>query len=178
MTGTRSAASVALTAVLALAGCTSAQPPADGGTPTSGGTGTAAPPGPGGTRTTEANGYEGSVHTSGLYDANWTVPDGQSVEVFNSVANPSLTSDKGTYGNLKVDADGSVSFGSGAPELSSAGGQFNGTGAKVTLDSTGQFVCAFTVDTDLVASGGAKLHIAGTMAVHWHPEGLGGLNCP
>src|SRR5207244_3958647 len=130
----------------------------------------------GGSGSGSGNGYEGKLTTSGLYDATWTVGPG-TVEVFNSVAFPSLVSDKGTFGNLKVGADDSVSFGSGATELTGHG-QFNGAGAKVTLDATGMFVCAFTVDTDLAGSDGAKVHVAGGMTVHWHPEGLGDLNCP
>ena len=106
------------------------------------------------------------------------MPAGAPAEVFNSVANPTLTSDKGTFGNIKVMPDGSVSFGSAAPELSK-NGSYDGTGAKVTLDQTGQFVCAFTVDSDLKGSqDGAILHLSGGLTVHWHPEGLGGLNCP
>ena len=71
--------------------------------------------------------------------------------------------------------DGVVSFGSAASELS---GQYSGTGAQVVLDETGGFVCSFTVDADVVAGDGTELHIAGGLTVHWHPEGLGGLNCP
>ena len=99
--------------------------------------------------------------------------------MFNSVAGHTLSSDQATFGNVTVQVDGSVYFTSGAPELSDHGGGYTGTGAQVTLDETDAFVCAFTVDTDLVASGdGAILHITGGLTVHWHPEGLGGLNCP
>lgn len=74
-----------------------------------------------------------------------------------------------------MEKDGAVSFGSAAPEFKS--GSYDGTGAQVILDSTSQFVCAFTVDTDLKGStDGSILHISGGMTVHWHPEG--GLNCP
>jgi hypothetical protein len=94
---------------------------------------------------------------------------------FNSVNNPTLTSDKGTFGNIAVKPDGSLSFGSAADGLS---GAYTGTGAKVTLDTTGQFVCSFTVDTDLTGSNDkAILHIAGGMTVHWS-LGTGEQNCP
>ena len=94
---------------------------------------------------------------------------------FNSVNNPSLTSDKGTFGNITVKPDGSLSFGSAATEFS---GSYKGTGAKVTLDTTGQFVCAFTVDTDLTGTNDkAILHITGGMTVHWS-LGVGEQNCP
>jgi hypothetical protein len=49
----------------------------------------------------------------------------------------------------------------------------------VTLDPSGQFVGAFTVDTDLTGhSDKAILHLAGSLTVHWHPEGVGAMNCP
>jgi hypothetical protein len=124
-----------------------------------------------------ATGYEGSVTSSGVYAATWSVAAGQEAP-FSAAGNPSLTSDKGTFGNIKVMPDGSVSFGSAATELVS-NSSYDGTGAKVTLDQTGQFVCAFTIDSDLKGNhDGAVLHLAGGMTFHWHPEGLGGLNCP
>lgn len=123
-------------------------------------------------------GYEGSLVTSGLYDAAWTVSPEAQTDPFNSVAGHTLISDKGTFGNVTVQPDGSISFGSGAPELSSHGLAYTGTGASVTLDETGGFVCAFTVDTDLASDDGTTLRVAGSLTVHWHPEGLGGLNCP
>ena len=89
-----------------------------------------------------------------------------------------VTSDKGTFGNVTVQPDGSISFGSAATELADHGLSWTGSGAQVTLDETAGFVCAFTVDTDVVTSDGTKLHIAGTMTAHWHPESAGGLNCP
>jgi hypothetical protein len=151
------------------AGTTSPEP---GGTPAGGGQGTGSGSG------NAANGYEGSLVTSGLYDASWSVSPEQAAEPFNSVGARTLTSDKGTYGNVSVALDGSVSFGSGAPELSQHGLEFAGSGAQTTLDASGAFVCAFTVDTDLTAGDGSTLHVAGTMTVHWHPEGLGDISCP
>ena len=122
-----------------------------------------------------ANGFEGSFKTSGLYSATWTVAKDAEPYPFNASTNPSVTSDKGTFGNIAVDPDGSVSFGSGATEFS---GAYKGTGAKVTLDTTGQFVCAFTVDIDLTGTNDkAILHVTGGMKVHWS-LGVGEQNCP
>jgi hypothetical protein len=122
-----------------------------------------------------ANGYEGSFKTSGLYSATWTVAAGRDPNPFNASDNPTVTSDKGTFGNIRVNPDGTLSFGSAATGLS---GSYNGTGAKVTLDTTGQFVCAFTVDTDLTGTNDkAILHITGSIKVHWS-LGVGEQNCP
>lgn len=123
------------------------------------------------------DGFEGTLTSSGVYLATWSVAPGSEANPFNSYNNPSLTSDKSTFGNIRVEADGSVSFGSGASEFKDS--SYDGTGAKVTLDSSGQFVCAFTVDTDLKGNhDSAVLHMSGGMTVHWHPIGVGGMNCP
>jgi len=158
--------------VALLAGCSgTASPPTEGSA-----SGPAAvEPTAGGQPAAGADGFEGSLVTSGGYDATWSVSPDMASNPFNSANNPTLVSDKGTFGNIKVTEDGSVSFGSGASELS---GQYAGTGADVTLDETGQFVCAFSVDTDVAAGDGSTLHVAGAMTVHWHPESAGGLNCP
>lgn len=123
------------------------------------------------------DGFEGTLTSSGQYAATWKVVADAEANPFNAYNNPSLTSDKGTFGNIAVQPDGSVAFGSGASELTN--GSYKGTGAKVTLDSSGRFVCAFTIDNDLTGStDGAILHMSGGMTVHWHPSGLGGINCP
>jgi len=122
-----------------------------------------------------AEGYEGKLVTSGFFAGTWTVAPGSDASPFNGVNAPSLKSDREPWGNLTVKEDGSVSFGSAAKEF--PGGQLKGTGAKVTLDKSGKFVCAFSVDTDLVSTrGGPGLHLQGAMTVHWHPAGLDG--CP
>ena len=158
--------------VALLAGCSgTASPSTDSSTQVP----AASEPAAGGQPAGGEGGFEGSLVTSGGYDATWTVSPDRGPDPFNSTDNPTLVSDKGTFGNIRVTEDGSVSFGSAASELS---GQYAGSGAEVTLDETGAFVCAFSVDTDLAAGDGSTLHIAGTMTVHWHPEGLGGLNCP
>jgi hypothetical protein len=164
---------------LAACGGTATPPPQTGGSvPAS-----AAPPAAGSTTPSTAasapagaaNGFEGSFKTSGLYSATWTVAKDMEPNPFNSVNNPTLTSDKGTFGNIEVKPDGSVDFGSGASEFS---GAYKGTGAKVTIDTSGQFVCAFTVDTDLTGTNDkAILHITGGMTVHWS-LGVGEQNCP
>jgi hypothetical protein len=124
-----------------------------------------------------ANSFEGSLASSGVYSANWTVNPETEPNPINASNNPSLVSDKGTFGNIKVETDGKTSFGSAASELSDV--SYEGTGAKVTLDATGQFVCAFTIDNDLKGTNsGEVLHMSGGLTVHWHPEGSGGLNCP
>jgi len=159
--------------VALIAGCSgTASPPANGSTPQPAGGGSAdSPAGAGG----GANGFEGSLVTSGGYDATWTVSPDMEAGPFNSANSATLLSDKGTFGNVQVKPDGSVSFGSGAADFP---GQLVGSGAKTTLDATGAFVCAFTVDTDLATTDGKTAHIAGTMTVHWHPEGSGDLSCP
>jgi hypothetical protein len=176
---------VTLGIAVALAACSGTAtplPPGGGGAPPSaavsaaGATASSAAGSTGSSGAGGASGFEGSFKTSGLYSATWTVAPGMEPNPFNSVNNPSLTSDKNTFGNIKVDLAGSVSFGSAATGLSQ-NGAYKGTGAKVTLDPSGQFVCAFTVDTDLTGSNDkAILHIAGGLTVHWHS--VGDLNCP
>ena len=47
----------------------------------------------------------------------------------------------------------------------------------MTLDATGQFVCAFTIDNDLKGNhDGAVLDMSGGLTVHWQPGG--DLSCP
>lgn len=174
----------AATLGIVLAACTSAASSTAPGSAASGTTATSpvgSTEGGGTAAGSAAEGFEGSLTSSGLYSATWTVSPDQEVTPF--TVGVSLVSDKGTFGNISVSPEGNVSFGSGAPELSKYGIQFTGTGAMVTLDPneiTGnRFVCAFTVDTDLKSGDGSgMLHLAGSLAVHWHPSGLGGINCP
>ena len=161
---TRPLVTLGIAVALAACGGTATPPPQGGG-------GGASPAGPSVANPTTpsagggANGFEGSFKTSGLYSATWTVAPDAEPYPFNASTNLTVTSDKGTFGNIGVKADGSLSFGSGGAEFS---GAYNGTGAKVTLDTTGQWVCAFTVDTDLTGTNDkAILHIAGGMTVHW-----------
>ncbi len=174
---------IALGVAVALAACGgSATPPpqGSGGTPSSAAPAANPTSAPAGSTSSPvaggADGFEGSFKTSGLYSATWSVAEGVEPNPFNSSNNTSLTSDKGTFGNIAVKPDGSLSFGSGASEFS---GAYNGTGAKVTLDPSGQFVCAFTVDTDLTGTNDkAILHITGGMTVHWQLLAGGEQTCP
>jgi hypothetical protein len=180
--GAGALALLGLSLVLAACGGSGSTAQAGGATPTA----AASAPGPsaagGGSGASagagDANGFEGSLASSGLYSATWTVTPETEANPINSVSNPTLASDKGTFGNIKVGTDGSTSFGSAASELN-ANSSYDGSGAKVTLDATGQFVCAFTIDSDLKGNhDGAVLHMSGGLTVHWHPEGIGDLNCP
>jgi hypothetical protein len=172
---------VALSFALAVAACSGAATPTPesvGGTPTAGGSvaGNSAEASAGGGGGT--NGFEGKLVTTGLYAATWSAIQGAEVDPFNSYGSLTVTSDKGTFGNISVNPDGTVSFGSAAPLLVK-NGSYDGTGAQVTLDKSSRFVCAFTVDTDLKGTtDSAILHVSGNMTVHWHPEGVGDMSCP
>jgi hypothetical protein len=172
---------VAATMGIVFASCTGAASPsvAPGGAASA--TAATSPVGSAGVGEGGANEFLGSLTSSGVYSATWTVSPDQEVTPFTG-SSVTLVSDKGTFGNVEVSPEGGVSFGSGAPELSKYGIQFTGTGAMVTLDPIGtanRFVCAFTVDTDLKSGdGSAVLHLAGSLTVHWHPSGLGEINCP
>ena len=49
----------------------------------------------------------------------------------------------------------------------------------MTLDASGQWVCAFTVDADLTGTNDKKiLHISGSMKVHWQLLEGGEQTCP
>ena len=126
-----------------------------------------------------ANGYAGSVASSGLYSATWSPSPEAKADPLNSLSHLTLVSDKQTYGNILVGKDGVVDFGSAAPEFGH-NIAFKGTGAKVTLDKSGAYVCAVTLDNDLKSTDDPSivLHLKGSLTVHWHPEGLGGINCP
>jgi hypothetical protein len=104
---------------------------------------------------------QGSLTTSGAYDATWTWQPGNSVEL-GDLGGITLTSDEGAFANVSVKQDGTVSFGSG--EVSEIGPSTTGSGAQVTLDGQNMIVCGFTVDTDLTGAPGGDLHLSGTMA--------------
>ena len=168
----RTLAAIALATSLSLGGCSA--PGASADNATGGGNATAG----GDTAGAGADGFEGSLVTSGRYAATWTASNEAEADVLNSHTPVTLASDRQTFANISVDVDGSISFGSAATELIS-NGSYRGSGAKVTLDKSGRFVCAFSVDTDLTGSNdGATLHIKGALTVRWHPEGLGDLSCP
>lgn len=182
MRGRRLSSLIAAAAVLvAIAACSTSASTSPVGTapspaPPGESGGASAPGSDGGGSGGGGDGFEGSLASSGLYTANWTVAPETAANPMNAVNNPTLTSDKGTFGNIRVETDGSVKFGSAASELN-ANSSYDGTGATVTLDATGQFVCSFRVDGDLKGNhDGAVLRMSGGLTVHWHPGG--DLNCP
>ena len=151
---------------IGLAACSGASSPSaiSGGSTSSGSgsgaagatTGAGAAVSPGGTTVT------GSLVSSGLYDATWTWQPGNAADV--GTGGVTLNSDKGTFGNIQVLADGSITFTSGAPELKS--GSYTGTGAQVHMkDASGtQLPCGWTLDNDVKGSDGT-LHLKGTMDI-------------
>jgi hypothetical protein len=102
----------------------------------------------------------GSLVSSGLYDATWTWVAGNAVGP--GLGGITVNSDKGTFGNIEVLSDGSISFSTGDPAIS-AGAPYKGTGAQVKM--TGPIPCGFTLDNDLTGSDGKVLHLKGEMAV-------------
>lgn len=109
----------------------------------------------------------GSFTTSGLYDATWSWTPDLAADI-GDLFGITVSSDKGTFGNITVMRDGTIQFGSGAPELS-GGSDFTGSGANVTLGTgpvEGGYTCSFTLDNDLTGTDGSTLHIKGTMAFH------------
>ena len=105
---------------------------------------------------------EGSVVSSGLYDATWTWEPGNAADP--GTGGITVTSDKETFGNVAVLSDGSITFTSGAPELSQ-NAVYTGTGAQVQLKD--QVPCGFTLDNDLTGStDGGVVHLSGTLTIH------------
>ena len=111
----------------------------------------------------DAGTVTGNLVSSGLYDATWTWQPDLAADI--GVGGTSMKSDKGTFGNIQVLEDGSITFTSGAPELKS--GSYTGTGAQVHMqDASGtQLPCGWTLDNDLTGSDGV-IHLKGTMDVH------------
>ena len=160
---------VALIVGICLTACAGAATPpvASNGGPASSGAGfggggagastaAAAAGSPGGTTVT------GSLVSSGLYSATWTWQPGNAADV--GIGGVTLNSDKGTFGNIEVLADGTITFTSGAPELKS--GSYKGTGAQVHMkDASGtQLPCGWTLDNDVTGSDGV-IHLKGTMDI-------------
>jgi hypothetical protein len=132
--------------------------PASAATPSAAGGGYGAPAAPG------AIDVQGSLVSSGLYSATWTWQPGNAADP--GSGGITLNSDKGTYGNVEVLGDGSITFTSGAPELT-AGSPFRGTGGQAHLKNVQgvQIPCGFTLDNDLTGSGSAVLHLKGTLTI-------------
>ncbi len=173
----RRLAAVLLTLTLALAACsgasTSSADSKGGASPHTGGgsagassdtgrTGAGAPTDTGGGGGSDEATVTGSLVSSGLYAATWTWEPGLAADI--GVNGTTMKSDKGTFGFIKVLADGSITFGSGAPELHS--GSYTGTGAQVHMkDASGtQLPCGWTLDNDVTGTDGV-IHLKGTMDV-------------
>jgi hypothetical protein len=127
--------------------------PAPGGSPAAGGDG-----GTGETTVT------GELVSSGAYEATWTWQPDNAAGV--GIGGITVNSDKGTFGNIQVLEDGSITFSTGAPEIS-AGSPFTGTGAQVHMkDASGtQLPCGWTLDNDVTGSDGTVLHLKGSMDI-------------
>jgi hypothetical protein len=125
-----------------------------GGAGASTGTGAAGSPG--------ATTVTGSLVSSGLYSATWTWQPGNAADV--GTGGVTMNSDKGTFGNIQVLADGTITFTSGAPELKS--GSYAGTGGQVHMkDASGtQLPCGWTLDNDVTGTDGV-IHLKGTMDI-------------
>jgi len=127
-----------------------------------GGAGSSAGASQGATASSGEATVEGSLTSSGLYDATWTWQPPN--EAGPGIGGITLNSDKGTFGSVAVLADGSITFTSGAPELS-GNAVYTGTGAQVQLKD--QIPCGFTLDNDLTGSTDAGvLHLSGTLTIH------------
>ena len=149
------AAAIALALGIGLVGCSSASSEPAG----SNGPGASIPGGPAASGSTTV---EGTVTSSGLYDATWTWQPGNAADP--GTGGITVTSDKGAFGNIAVINDGSITFTSGAPELSQ-NARYEGTGAQVVLKD--EVPCAFTLDNDVTGStDGGVVHLKGTLTIH------------
>ena len=151
---------VVLISVLGVGACSS---PSGSGQSSNGGTTSSAGASAAGPGASVPGGVDvqGSLVSSGLYDATWTWQAGNAAGP--GIGGITLNSDKGTFGNVQVLADGSITFTSGAPELS-ANGSYTGTGADVLLIN--QIPCEFTLDDDVTGStDGGVLHLKGTLTI-------------
>ena len=158
----RRLAALMLTLALVLAACaassTSSQELSQDQAPTPA-AGASIDAGGGGGGTGEAT-VTGSLVSSGIYDATWKWEAGNAAGP--GIGGITVTSDKATFGNIEVLSDGSITFSTGAPEISS-GQPYKGTGAQVKMKD--QIPCGFTLDNDLTGSDGKVLHMKGEMAL-------------
>ena len=163
-------AAIVLALALGLGACSGGSSPSAGAN--GGPTASAAGPGAGGasaspdTSTAGSPGgttVTGSLVSSGLYSATWTWQPGNAADI-GATGGVTVNSDKGTFGNIAVHADGTIIFTSGAPELHS--GSYKGTGAQVHMkDASGtQLPCGWTLDSDVTGTDGV-IHLKGTMDV-------------
>ncbi len=102
----------------------------------------------------------GSLVSSGLLDATWTWQAGNAVGP--GIGGITVNSDNGSFGNIEVLADGSITFSTGDATIG-AGSPYRGTGAQVHIKNDAP--CGFTLDNDVTGSDGTVLHLKGDMAV-------------
>ncbi len=155
------AVALLILATLGLAACSGTSQASSG---SNGGAGPSVPAAAGGAPdASAAASVTGSLVSSGLYDATWTWQSDLAADI--GTSGTTLKSDKGTFGNIQVLPDGSITFTSGAPELKA--GSYKGTGAQVHMKDAGgtQLPCGWTLDNDLTGSDGV-IHLKGTMDVH------------
>ena len=137
-------------------------------TGTAGASATAGDSGAGGT-------VRGQIVSSGAYDATWTWRSPNSVNPGEVV----LISEKGTYGDLQVDTDGSITFSTNAPKVSDAS-PFSGDGGTQTVKQVagGPTVCGIAVDSDVTGSDGTVLHLKGSLTISGTVTGdVGDITC-
>jgi hypothetical protein len=155
---------VLVTLGIGLVACTpaSSQPAASNGGPGTSSAASSAAASSSGPVASGAITVEGSLVSSRIYDATWTWQPGNAADP--GIGGITLNSDKGTFGNVQVLADGSITFTSGASELS-GNAVYKGTGAQVRL--VDQIPCGFTLDNDVTGSDdGRVLHLKGTLTIH------------
>ena len=102
----------------------------------------------------------GTLVSSGPYAATWAWQAGNAADP--GSGGITVTSDLGTFGNIAVLADGTITFSTGAPEIS-AGQPYRGTGAQVEIKNDAP--CSFTLDNDVTGSDGTVLHLTGAMSI-------------
>jgi hypothetical protein len=183
--------SIAVSLLVAACGGSSTPPPASGASPaptstpggstSGGGGGIASPAGSGAAASDAGSGsggsgtVAGSIVSSGAYSATWTWRSPNAVNPGEVV----LTSDKNTFGDLQVGSDGSITFTTGAPEVS-AGSPFLGTGGTQTTKQVSGLptVCGIAVDDDVTGTNGTTLHLKGSLTISGTVTGdVGDITC-
>ena len=118
---------------------------------------------------------QGSIVSSGPYAATWTWQPPNAVNPGAVV----LSSDKGAFGDLQVETDGSITFTTGASQIS-AGSPFLGTGGTQTVKQVAGLptVCGIAVDSDVTGSNGTVLHLKGSLTISGTVTGdVGDITC-
>lgn len=157
---TRRSFGFGLILLVTLAGCGGGASPSAATSPGGGGTASEAPAAGSAPAAGEGT-VQGSIVSSGPYEATWTWQAGNAV----NTGSFTLNSDKGTFGNLTVLPTGDITFTSGAPELSAAS-PFSGTGGQVTMSQADiPDICGISVDNDLTGSDGSTIHLKGQLTV-------------